>query len=56
MPPYSRREKVSSFHNLEGGVGLLITLLNAKSRGSVTLRSSNFEDHPLIDLNLFEDP
>ncbi|XP_050514286.1 glucose dehydrogenase [FAD, quinone]-like [Diabrotica virgifera virgifera] len=36
-------------------VSILVSLLKVKSRGQVTLKSSNIVDFPLIDLNFFSD-
>ncbi|CAG9830416.1 unnamed protein product [Diabrotica balteata] len=37
-------------------VGILMSLMKPKSHGSVTLKSNNILDFPLIDLNYFSDP
>ena len=56
IPPYSPYEKVASYHNLDGGLSIIPCLLRPKSKGSITLKSANPKDHPLIDYNFLQDP
>lgn len=55
VPPYSPRENLSSLYHLNGAVSVITILLHPKSRGSVSLKSNNYKDHPVIDFNVFED-
>jgi choline dehydrogenase len=41
---------------VDNGVTLMANLMQPKSRGSVTLRSANPEDDPLVDVNWFSHP
>lgn len=52
---YNPRWELTSLYNYNGGVSLMSILLDPKSRGSVTLKSGNYKDHPIVDFNIFDD-
>lgn len=54
VPPYSAKKNLNSFNYLNGAIALITVHLEPKSRGTVSLKSEDYKDYPLIDYNMFD--